>query len=177
MKLHLQDPADAGAPFLHEKILELCQGAARGGGAFSFASSDGVNLLMKDEVFRTFLQGGSFELVVGVDAITNEKALATLKKATDELPTLDVKVFYHQRPQTLFHPKFCWFRRGPKSVLLTGSGNLTVRGLRGNWEAFGIGEVAGGGADSLETQWADWRKAHESRLRPVDDPEVVASNN
>ena len=174
MKLHIQDPADPGAPFLHEKILELCQGAARGGGAFSFASSDGVNLLMKDEVFRAFLKGGSFELVVGVDAITNEKALATLKQATAELPKLDVKVFYHQRPQTLFHPKFCWFRHGSKNTLLTGSGNLTVRGLRGNWEAFGIGEVGGAGADSLETQWAGWRKVHESRLRAVDDPVVVA---
>ncbi len=174
MKLHIQDPADPQAPFLHEKILELCQGAARGGGAFSFASSDGVNLLMKDDVFRAFLKGGSFELVVGVDAITNEKALATLKQAAAELPKLDVKVFYHQRPQTLFHPKFCWFRHGSKNVLLTGSGNLTVRGLRGNWEAFGIGEVGGTGADSLETQWAGWRKAHESRLRSVDDPVVVA---
>lgn len=174
MNLHIQDPTDPGAPFLHEKILELCQGAARGGGAFSFASSDGVNLLMKDEVFRAFLKRGSFELVVGVDAITNETALATLKQATAEFPKLDVKVFYHQRPQTLFHPKFCWFRHGSKNILLTGSGNLTVRGLRGNWEAFGIGEVGGAGADLLETQWAGWRKVHESRLRAVDDPVVVA---
>ena len=174
MKLHIQDPTNPSAPFLHEKILELCQGATRGGGAFAFVTSDGVKLLLQDEVFKKFAAASSFELIVGVDEITNEKALKALKDTSTELPKLDVKVFWHDRPQSIFHPKFCWFRHKTKSYLLTGSGNLTARGLRGNWEGFGIGEMGGDSVAALEKQWADWRLFHQNRLKPVDDPAVVA---
>ena len=173
VQLHIQDPANPSAPFLHEKILELCQGATSGGGAFAFASSDGVRLLLKDEVFKKFVGANKFELVVGIDEITNEKALQTLKETSNEFPKLDVKVFHHNRNQSIFHPKFCWFRHRAKSYLLAGSGNLTVRGLRGNWEAFGVGEMAGNSAAALEKQWDDWRQFHVNRLKPVDDPAVV----
>jgi len=174
VQLHIQDPANPNAPFLHEKILELCQGAMRGGGAFAFVSSDGVKLLLKDEVFKKFAGASKFELVVGIDAITNEKALKALNETSKELPKLDVKVFCHDRFPAIFHPKFCWFRHRTKSYLLTGSGNLTAKGLRGNWEGFGVGELGRDSANALEKQWGDWRQFHESRLKPVDDPAVVA---
>ena len=174
VQLHIQDPANPDAPFLHEKILELCQGATSGGGMFAFASSDGVKLLLKDEVFKKFAGAHKFELIVGIDEITNSKALQALKETSDELPKLDVKVFSHNRVQSIFHPKLCWFRHKVKSYLLTGSGNLTVRGLRGNWEGFGVGELGGDSANALEQQWADWRQFHVNRLKTVDDPEVVA---
>jgi hypothetical protein len=159
---------------LHEKILELCQGATSGGGVFAFVTCDGVKLLLKDEVFKKFAGASRFELIVGVDAITNVKALLALKETSNELPKLDVKVFYHDRVPPIFHPKFCWFRHRTKSYVLTGSGNLTAKGLRGNWEGFGVGELGGDSANALEKQWADWRLLHENRLKPVDDPAVMA---
>jgi hypothetical protein len=51
---------------------------------------------------------------------------------------------------------------------------LTFKGLRGNWEAFGVGELQGDAASAVQSQWAGWRSANSSRLRRVDDPDVVA---
>src|SRR5438445_5155107 len=108
MQLFLQDRADPQAPSLHETILELCERATRGGGAFAFATRDGVDLLLKDQAFRAFATKSEFELIVGVDEITNVKALNALQEASTELPKLKVKVFYHNLAGSLFHPKFCW---------------------------------------------------------------------
>jgi len=58
--------------------------------------------------------------------------------------------------------------------LVVGSGNLTVRGLRGNWEAFAICELEMDAADALETQWRRWIDMHTERLRPLDDEDVLA---
>jgi hypothetical protein len=174
MKLHIQDPGNADSPFLQEKILELCQSATFGAGAFAFVTAEGVKLLLGDDIFEDFLRRGKFELIVGVDAITNPAALAALKARIAEFRSLDVKVFLNDRKQTTFHPKFCWFTVGHSTLLLIGSGNLTFKGLRGNWEAFGVGELQGDAASAVQSQWAGWRSANSSRLRRVDDPDVVA---
>lgn len=87
MQLHIQDPANPDAPFLHEKILELCQGATSGGGMFAFASSDGVKLLLKDEVFKKFAGAHKFELIVGIDEITNNKASRHSRKQARNFPS------------------------------------------------------------------------------------------
>jgi hypothetical protein len=37
---------DPQAPFLQERILQVCEGATRGAGAFAFVTSEGVDLLL-----------------------------------------------------------------------------------------------------------------------------------
>ncbi len=174
MRLYVQDPTDSEAPYLHETILELCQGATRGGGVFAFVTSEGVDLLLRDGAFEKFVTKGTFELIVGVDDVTNVRALGAIRDASQEFPGLRAKVFYHDLPQAVFHPKFCWFRHRTKGFLIAGSGNLTARGMRGNWEAFAIGELKTADADALEAQWARWIEAHAPRLRPLDDQDVLA---
>lgn len=174
MRLHIQDPTDPLAPFLHEKILEVCRGAIRGAGAFAFVTRDGVDLLLKDEIFMTFAVHGTFDLIIGIDEVTNVRALTVLQELSRDLPGLNVRVFCHNLGQPVFHPKFCWFRHKTKGFLVTGSGNLTGKGMRGNWEAFAIGQLDSGHADDLEAQWARWIEHHAGRLKPLDDPEVQA---
>ncbi len=174
VRLHIQDPTDEQAPFLHEKILELCQGATHGAGAFGFVTREGVDLLLRDEVFRRFAKRGTFSLVVGIDGVTDLRALASLQEASGGLPGLTTRVFYHDLPQPVFHPKFCWFRHRRRGFLVTGSGNLTARGLRANWEAFAVDELDVKETKALEIQWTRWVALHGARLRPLDDAEVLA---
>ncbi len=174
MQLYIQDPTDPQAPFLHERILELCEGAIRGAGVFAFVTREGVDLLLRDKVFVVFATKGTFDLIVGIDEVTNIRALTALQEMSRDLPGLKVKVFYHTLSQSVFHPKFCWFRHKSKGFLVAGSGNLTARGMRGNWEAFTIGELGANSASDLEVQWTRWIEYHASRLRPLDDAEVLA---
>ena len=174
MSLSLQNPADPAAPYLLEHVLDACQGAIKGGGAFAFVSAAGVQLLLEDATFSTFLSRGPVDVVLGIDAITKAKALTRLGTVAAANPSLSVQIFLHTRPNALFHPKLCWFS-GPKGgTLIAGSGNLTVGGLRGNWEAFtterlGIAEVR-----SLEAQWVAWKQKNQSVFRSPTDPLVIS---
>jgi YaaC-like Protein len=107
----------------------------RGGAAFGFATRDGVQLLFGNREFRQFLEAtDGFELVVGIDAITNIAALDKISALATQ--GLRARAFWHQRQPLLFHPKVSWFRRVRGMTLVVGSGNLTPGGLRSNWEAF-----------------------------------------
>jgi HKD family nuclease len=133
--LRIQQPGDPESALL-EAILTACQGAESGGGIFAWASASGVQLLIEDEAFVDLATTGPFRLVIGVDAITDAKALDELSRAEKRFKGLEVRAFLHNEPNVLFHPKCCWFRRGAEVRLIVGSGNLTLGGLRGNWEAF-----------------------------------------
>lgn len=174
MSLYIQDPTDHDAPFLQEKILEACEGARCGAGVFAFVTSEGVDLLLRDDTFKRFATRGTFDLIVGVDEVTNVRALTALQEAGRELPGLTIRAFYHDLPQSMFHPKFCWFRHSRKGVLVVGSGNLTARGLRSNWEAFSVDEIEVSDANTLEEQWRRWIEIHNFHLRPLDDAQVLA---
>ena len=66
------------------------------------------------------------------------------------------------------------FFRSPKGGLcLTGSGNLTLGGLRNNWEAFWKADVSIADAVTLDAQWAKWVADHKDNLLPPDDPRVI----
>lgn len=174
MRVYIQDPADPQAPLLHERILGVCEGAARGAGAFAFVTRDGVELLLRDEVFQSFATRGRFDLIVGVDEITNVRALDALEEACQALPGLQVRVFFHNLAGATFHPKMCWFRHRSRGFVVVGSGNLTLRGLRGNWEAFSVAALDRSLANNLEAQWARWVNLHTGWLRPLNDPAVRA---
>jgi hypothetical protein len=173
MNFVIQDPDDSDAIYLVEALLEACQGAHRGGGAFAFATRAGAKLLLEDETFLAFAAKKPFELIVGIDAITTNEALNTIRKAADA-SSIRVSVFLNNRQQLLFHPKFCWFRNSTGGQLIVGSGNLTIGGLRANWEAFSINELSKAEADRVESMWTRWIASHSAALLSTDDPRVVA---
>jgi HKD family nuclease len=173
MTLSFQDPNDPDGLYLVEALLEACQKATRGGAAFAFATASGAKLFLEDEVFVTFAKANSFDLVIGIDAITNEEALKAIVKATDSATGVKVYVFLHDRPQSLFHPKFCWFRTPTGGQLVVGSGNLTIGGLRANWEAYSVNALGKAEASDIVTAWTRWMSDNSSFLLAPNDPKVL----
>ncbi|GJL85772.1 MAG: hypothetical protein DHS20C02_15470 [Micavibrio sp.] len=173
MSLIIQNPLDPSTSFLHEAILEACDGAVSGAGAFAFATAAGVRLLMEDKTFNSFLASGNFDLVVGIDAVTNLTALNAISKITGVHPSLNARAFLHEKKGSLFHPKVCWFRHTDGATLITGSGNLTTSGLRANWEAFSVENLSEEQANDLEQSWSDWLSNVEEQLKELDNGEVV----
>ena len=173
MNLVIQDPDDSDAIYLVEALLEACQGAHRGGAVFAFATPAGAKLFLEDEAFVAFAAKKPFELIIGIDAITTNEALNTITNAAKPL-SMKVSVFLNDRQQILFHPKFCWFRNSDGGQVIVGSGNLTIGGLRANWEAFSINQLSKTEADEVEKQWARWIASHSAALLPPDHPRVIA---
>jgi hypothetical protein len=167
--LHLQDPSVPGRSLL-DLLTEAADGAERGGGIFAFASKAGVRMFLDDSVVRKMLKRGTLELVVGVDAVTNEAALAELRRAARRQPNLRARALMHDLP-TLFHPKLAWFVQGEEIVVIVGSGNLTPGGLTNNFEAFNVSTYA---RRFAEAQMTDWLARWDPWLFALDDPAVVA---
>jgi HKD family nuclease len=172
--LRLQDPDDPLAPTLLEEILAASEGAESGGAIFSYARPNGIDLLLRDPEFQAFLQRGQFEIVVGVDGVTNVAALDRLQAISAESRGLSARVFLHDRSGTTFHPKVCWFHKRNGGVALVGSGNLTLGGLTSNWEGFTLVPLSNSEVRSLEAQWRTWKALHRSQLRELSDPDVRA---
>ncbi len=173
MSLYIQDPNDPKGTYLLEALLEGCDGARAGGGAFAFVSAEGVKLFLEDEGFKTFAGKNSFELVLGVDGITNTNALKAIQSASGASPGLAPSVFLAHKAGTIFHPKFCWFRKPKGGVLITGSGNLTRGGLRWNVEAFTWQILSGGDIKVIEQRWQEFRATNSTRLKTLSDPAVI----
>lgn len=170
----IQDPNDCDTVYLIEALLEACQNATHGGAMFAFASAAGAKLFLDDNAFRTFAESGPFDLVIGVDAITNTDALRVIADAATEATGLGARVFLHDRPGAIFHPKLCWFRNAEGGRLIVGSGNLTLGGLRGHWEAFDDDALDTNEAGEVESVWDNWTATNSSLLVPLDDTRVRA---
>jgi HKD family nuclease len=173
MTFHLQDPTIPFSYSLHEALLQASTGALSGGGAYAFVSQDGIKLLLEDAAFVNFVENGSFKLVVGIDQITNERALNRLRELRDKYKGLEVVAFYHSLKGSLFHPKFTWFKNKQGGVLVVGSGNLTASGLRSNWEAFGVMQVDKSDLKKIEDDWNRWMSHSSSRLLSIDHADVI----
>ena len=124
--MRIQDPTDPDSEYFIDALIDACDGAQAGGGAFAFMSAGGVRMFLKDTSFGEFVGRGQFDLVVGVDAITDGKAIDELSAVTANFPGLGARVLVPTHPRSIFHPKFAWFDRGDGGLLLTGSGNLTA---------------------------------------------------
>lgn len=174
-----------GSALLLKAIDTFADNADEGGGIFAFASRDGVHtLLTAPQVARHLQNKKSFRLVVGVDATTNAAALLRLGEALAQFPNvLSAQVFFHEHTASTFHPKFCWFKKGGELRLITGSGNLTSRGLGlesnlnpapGNWEAFTTQILSGNEAKAGWKVIDDWFAAQQraGTLCKIDDPRV-----
>lgn len=173
MVVDFQEPGRASAGLL-EALLEASDGASSGGAIFAWVNASGAIALLDDVVFVRFLAAGDFDLVVGVDSITDEAALNTLQARVDRHDRLTARAFVHQAAG-LFHPKLAWFcHPGGKLRLVVGSGNLTMGGLKNNWEAFVVADLQGDDAAAALDRLNGWLDAERKKLRPLDDPDARA---
>jgi hypothetical protein len=171
VRLNLQDPGSPSG-YLLETLAEVAPGADRGGGIFAWATSAGVRLLAEDAAVGAFLADAPFDLIVGVDAITDEAALDAIVAAQAKAHQLTARAFVHDLRPLLFHPKFTWFRREGELILIAGSGNLTVGGLRSNWELFTRAVATGAEANAIEATLREWEERWGEYLLLIDDPRV-----
>jgi len=166
--LRLQDPTDPATIYLFEAVIEAMAGASNGKGIFAFASRDGVNSLLLDDAVTTFLGHASFDLIVGIDAVTNRPTLERLQELQGEYQNLQVRVFWN-RTKGLFHPKIARFARDDGSqTVIFGSGNLTPGGLRDNFEAYSVLQSDPGEPVDLSS-WDEFLARHIANIRPIDE--------
>jgi HKD family nuclease len=173
MGWHLQTPGGA-SPKLLAKILAECGRAQKGGAAFAFASAQGVKLLAAEPVFSKFLKAAEFTIVVGLDGITDTRAVDELRKLSKSHPNFKPKLFFHKTAGSLFHPKTMWLKTPTGGVIITGSGNLTSGGLKSNWEAMAVEVLSIDDMAAAEKSWDAWLKIHSKELLDLDDPRVKA---
>ena len=182
MTFVFQQPGNAR---LLNEIDKAAVNADCGGGVFAFASRGGIDALFAcSNITKMLISQKSFHLIVGIDAITNAEALLCLREKLQQFPeALTVNVFFHERPSSTFHPKFSWFRQGGSLRLLTGSGNMTLRGLgqvaannlpSGNWEAFTVQLLEDGEAAAVNQQIDAWlvEQHGAGTLCSIDDERV-----
>lgn len=138
-ELCVQDPTDPDTEYLYEAILGAADGATTWLGLYAFATRNGVNQLINDPILCQFLaKGGTVQLIVGLDAITNLATLVRLQELARQHATFHPKVFWNET-DGLFHPKLSYFTYADGSkTLIVGSGNLTPGGLMHNFEAYGV---------------------------------------
>lgn len=169
----VQDDAYSGSYSVHEAIVHASIGAISGGGAFAFVSATGVELCFGDPALSDLSTSGSFDLIVGVDQITNTKALAALQGIHDRNPEFVSKAYLSPKTGMIFHPKFVWFRKARGGNLVLGSGNLTLNGLRRNCEAFVLLELDEEEMSVFLDSWDLWREDVDARLLPIDSAEII----
>lgn len=174
MPLHIQDPTNPESDYLVDTLLDACASAQAGGGAFAFLSAGGVQLLLKDELFSQFLERGRFDLLVGVDAITDHAAIAALGEVRQQHPSIGARVFVPSHSRSIFHPKVAWFDQGNGGLLIAGSGNLTAGGLRWNIEAFAVERLDAPSMAALRAQWDAYLQLTADCQLDPGDPRVLA---
>lgn len=167
-------------------IGNAADGADSGVGVFAYASPSGVRAFFGiPEVQALLTAKKKFHLIVGVDAITNASALLTINDLREKFGKnlFTAEAFFHQHSSSTFHPKFVQFTKGKHIKLVTGSGNLTTRGLGvaslavpapGNWEAFSSETLVGKEADKVQSDIDMWLKTCRAQglLRQLSDEQV-----
>lgn len=169
MQFCIQDPSYDNSMYLHETLLSICKHSLAGAGAYAFATSDGIDILLGDESFKSFMNKGTFYLIVGMDDITNTKALETLKKYKEAYGSkITIKAYVHNSRGSTFHPKYSWFRTKEGGVLVIGSGNLTQNGLRHNREAYGVCVENADNFNVIVETWDKWLEHSKPFLFDID---------
>lgn len=168
--LNFQIAGSSGGYLLEHLLLESI-GAERGGGIFAWANVNGVKSMLEDDAFDDFLLNGNFRLFIGTDSITDPPAVDRLIDLSTRRPRLDVRAFMSPTA-SLFHPKMAWFEHENHLSLIVGSGNLTMGGLRSNWEAFVSLKLTGEDKREALTQIEDFLTSVTDHLLPITDPRV-----
>lgn len=164
--------AGAAGGYLLEHLLLESIGAQRGGGIFAWANAGGIKILLEDDAFDEFLVAGNFRLFVGTDSITDPPAVARLVDLSSRRPRLDVRAFMSPT-SSLFHPKLAWFEHDSHLSLIVGSGNLTMGGLRSNWEAFALLKLTGQDRTDALAEIEAFLTGVTDHLLPISDPRVL----
>lgn len=177
IELRFQD-AGGDTNYLLEALAEGSLSATSGGGIFAWANASGARSFLGSVPFEALIQRSTFHLVVGTDSITDTAAVESLRLFRDKWPQLNVEAFVHDK-SALFHSKLAWFVAPGEVRLIVGSGNLTMGGLKANWEAFTFARASGRSATELLAQIESWLVKWRPNLVPLDDPRVrnAASSN
>lgn len=166
-EFHLQDPTSPHTVYLFEAIVAALSGATICEGMFAFASRAGVDSLVEDPVTRDYLRESTMSLLIGIDAVTDRRALERLQEFEREYDHLSVQVFRNPT-NALFHPKIARFSYpdGRRSAIV-GSGNLTPGGLQQNFEAFSVVRAVPG--ESLDvSSWDRFMAHHAVHIGAID---------
>lgn len=142
---------------------------------FAFASEYGVDALLEDPEVVGLLRRGTFEVVVGIDAVTTRAALQRLLDASRAIKSFRPRVFWNESGR-LFHPKLCYFAGDRRATLIVGSGNLTSGGLQSNFEAFSRLTMTRREGERVVQPWDEWLQTHDTRLRTIDDEVLVRAD-
>lgn len=171
MSLILQDPNASTPNLLLDELEKHFKDADAIYCAFAFVTARGVNLLFEQDAVKANLKQAKTHLIVGMDAITDTKAIERLSALCSNYKNLSVQVFL-PRSGGIFHPKFSWVKKGKAGVVITGSGNLTNGGLKNNVEAFSVTQVNQQTIKSIEDSWKKFLADNPDSLFTLDSGEV-----
>ena len=165
----IQDPTHAGTTYLYEAILSAAMQARDWRGLYAFATRDGVDHLIEDEIVQDLMnRGGEIDLVVGVDAVTNRVTLERMQELERLHANFRPRVFWNEN-RGLFHPKVSDFglANGGR-IVIVGSGNLTPGGLMGNFEAYTV--IAADQGDEIDFgALEEFLERHVDGIRSIDE--------
>jgi hypothetical protein len=170
--LLLQDPNARGGTFL-DQLSQAARGAKSGGGIFAFASVKGVEMFFGDKYVSRLASSRGFDLVVGIDSITDDWALDALTKRASSHKELSTRALLHETP-AMMHPKFCWFVDGPRVRILVGSGNLTRGGLMTNFEGILTSDLSRRDGKNALAVIKAFLARWDHRLLATNAPEAIA---
>lgn len=173
IRICIQDPDYPASVSLHEALNAAGEGATSAAGAYAFVSKGGIDLLVGTPSFSQMLGKNPIQIIVGMDAITNEAAVSALLTLQGRHEGLKITAFVHDKKGTIFHPKVCWFKNDQGGVVVTGSGNLTVGGLRKNREVFSVAKVGAAEINAIEQNWHAWIESNKENLYALNS-EVVS---
>lgn len=166
---HIQDPTHPETTYLYEAILAAALEADHWRGIYAFASRNGVDQLVEDQVIQDLIhRGGEIDLIVGIDAVTNRGTLERLQELGTRHRQFRPRVFWNGTGG-LFHPKLSHFRYGDgRQTIILGSGNLTPGGLAHNYEGYVIVRAEPGeGLDVASLE--DFLNRQSSNIRVIDE--------
>lgn len=172
MDMMIQDPTYASSMRLGEVLIDACTKGCDGAGAFAFVEENGIDLLLGDAVFSKYIKKYKYELVVGTDSITDQKAIDRLRAYCKSFSNLSVYGYVHDTRKFLFHPKVAWFKTATGGLSIIGSGNLTERGLYHNVEMYAYNELGSSDFNKLKSDWDSWMNYSIANnfLFAIDDP-------
>ena len=179
--LVIQDNCYKDALHLDEVLLSAIEGACKGSAAFAFATIDGLSAVFGSREFMDYCnkRGNHFELYLGVDSITDKRALDYARELMAQTSErLKVWVYYNKSSEGIFHPKATWLKNeGTEGGCLAfvGSGNLTRGGLQKNVEMFTWIEQDEDSFTVTMNTWLGWLASAKAAgyLYEVDDPEIL----
>ena len=169
IEFHIQDPSHPGPTNLLQAIAAAAVGASAWRGVYAFATRDGVDLLFAQPAINQLVtEGRDIDLLVGIDAVTNRRALERLRELEGLSQGFRPRVLWNDFAP-LFHPKISEFTYPDGGrTLIAGSGNLTPGGWMNNIEDYTIISAAPG--ETLNTvELDDFWQRHAEAIRVIDD--------